>query len=79
MLRPAERHTNHPLKGVLGRGLEVIAVMGEKVCGISIGPRSKKQTNNNNNKRKTGQLRAYIIEHEDFIYFSFFKKCFKFR
>lgn len=71
MLWPAERHTNHPLKGVLGRGLEVIAVMGEKVCGISIGPRSK--NNNNNNKRKTGQLRAYIIEHEDFLYLIFFK------
>lgn len=44
--------------------------MGEKVCGISIGPRSK--NNNNNNKQKTGQLRAYIIEHEDFIFFNFF-------
>lgn len=52
MLRPAERHTNHPLKGVLGRGLEVIAVMGEKVCGISIGPRSKKkQTTTTTNEK----------------------------
>lgn len=55
MLRPAERHTNHPLKGVLGRGLEVIAVMGEKVCGISIGPRSKK------NKQQQQQTKNWPI------------------